>query len=70
MNSYELKNMLTELDPLRKVGAAPQFHNDLKLYKKDNIEFDDFLAAGLFVKDSTLSNEPLLSLLFKNMAEG
>ena len=52
------------------LGSASEFYNDVKLYKKDTIEFDDFLAAGLFVKNSLLSNDALLSLIYINLAEG
>ena len=72
MNSIDLNKMLTDLSHVGEGigGPTAEFYNDLKLYKKDSIEFDDFLAAGLFVKNSILSNEPLLSLLYKNLAEG
>jgi hypothetical protein len=66
MNSIELNKMLSELSFNRQaiLGSPAEFFNDVKLYKKDTIEFDDFLAAGLFVKNSLLSNEALLSLLY------
>jgi hypothetical protein len=72
MNSFELNKMLSELSNKAQgiVGSVPEFYNEVKLYKKDTIEFDDFLAAGLFVKNSLLSNEPLLTLIYTNLAEG
>ena len=72
MKLSEFNIMLSELSNRAQgiVGSVPEFYNEVKLYKKDTIEFDDFLAAGLFVKNSLLSNDALLSLIYINLAEG